>query len=283
MPCVAQTSTTSRSRKPYSAPTGKTAPSQRKRFPCLHPGCEWSFDRPSDLRRHQPKHLTEEERAAIMHTCPIPGCPFKALQRVNLKTHMNVHTGAKPFECPDRSCSFASADRSCLLRHCERRHNGNKPTSQPRTRTRRSSSASTRSQSESVSDSSPHTSPTHTSSPLPPWAWDHSVETALAHMSLSLSPSSEYTPTDTSYDYSTAQLFPGEGSFFDVGLGMLSQIELELELQRFAPSFALSSCSEDELYTPGQLESMLFAPEIEWETAQVQPQFTGEWDDVFIC
>ncbi|KAF7318156.1 C2H2-type domain-containing protein [Mycena chlorophos] len=125
MPRVPSTYNASIHAKPYgkrNTASGKLPPYPPREHCCAYPGCDWSFDRASDLDRHGDIHLTKAERDAKKLPCPYEGCTYRTLQRVNLKTHMNTHTGDKPFECPTPGCTYASSDRSCLYRHRQSHH-----------------------------------------------------------------------------------------------------------------------------------------------------------------
>ncbi|KAJ7150524.1 hypothetical protein C8R43DRAFT_1191804 [Mycena crocata] len=114
----APTSHASRSRKTTTA--GKAPPSPPLRHCCTK--CEWSFPRKSDLARHSSSaHMSPEQQLALMHSCPIDGCSYKALQKSNLITHFNAkHSGLKPHTCS--KCVYRAADPSCLNKHMRSIH-----------------------------------------------------------------------------------------------------------------------------------------------------------------
>ncbi|KAJ7058373.1 hypothetical protein C8F01DRAFT_1255523 [Mycena amicta] len=129
MPRAARKST-HRSTVPYAS---KKAPTKKQNLACEFPDCTWSFKRASDLTRHQTQHLTPEEREARMHKCDWENCTFQALQRTNLLTHLNTHTGAKPFQCD--YCPYRAADRSCVNKH-QRMHHPDEEAAAPKTKRR---------------------------------------------------------------------------------------------------------------------------------------------------
>ncbi|KAG6806811.1 hypothetical protein H0H92_009985, partial [Tricholoma furcatifolium] len=83
--------------------------------PCEHCGVLVRYK--SDIARHNKLHSKREET----FKCTYEGCSYESLQKSNLKTHMNQHTGEKPYLCPD--CNFCTSDPGCLTRHRKRLHN----------------------------------------------------------------------------------------------------------------------------------------------------------------
>ncbi|KAJ7065034.1 hypothetical protein C8F01DRAFT_786598 [Mycena amicta] len=303
MPRVPQTPTSSsaRARKPYQADKGKVPPFPPKKLACPHPECEWSFDRQNDLRRHGSLHLSEKELEAIKIPCTVAGCSFKTLQRVNLTTHMNTHTGAKPFSCSEPSCSYTAADRSCVYKHENLRHGREllqkKKTRKPRKPRASRSEPSSSSDSESSSSSSVEIdfvfesfsfspassctsiSPSSCSSPLPEpdtpttasWNWDPTFEVAMMKLSsgeLDCTP-----PVDARYDYLPKHLLPAEGTpHFPFQLNPMAPFGFpDVQLEYPMEPLLFDSVSL------GLAQQLAF--DGQWFPAN-PPQFAGEWSDV---
>ncbi|RDB30070.1 Zinc finger protein Pegasus [Hypsizygus marmoreus] len=72
----------------------------------------------ADVPRHIKLHA--EDKTDLFYHCPAEGCTYKALQKSNVNTHYNTHTGQKPHECP--ACPFATGDPGSLTRHRKKRH-----------------------------------------------------------------------------------------------------------------------------------------------------------------
>lgn len=58
------------------------------------------------------------------YPCPAEGCDYRTKHSWQVKNHMRIHTGEKPWAC-DR-CSYRSADNSALAKH-KRRHDNPAP------------------------------------------------------------------------------------------------------------------------------------------------------------
>ncbi|KAJ7478719.1 hypothetical protein B0H11DRAFT_1282154 [Mycena galericulata] len=118
MPRVATASTSKSLKSPI---TGKTPPCPPLRFRCTAQGCPWSYARGSDLKRHNQRHMSTEEKEKHMIPCPMEGCTHKALQKSNMDTHYTAkHTGFRPHICPN--CTYCAADPSCLHKHMRAKH-----------------------------------------------------------------------------------------------------------------------------------------------------------------
>ncbi|KAJ7277142.1 hypothetical protein C8J57DRAFT_1465841 [Mycena rebaudengoi] len=101
---------------------GKTPPFPPLRCQCAEAGCPWSYDRASDLKRHEKRHMSLAEKERLIFRCPVPGCAHKTLQKSNMATHYRTHTGEKPCICFDYAasgapCVFRCGDSGSLTRH----------------------------------------------------------------------------------------------------------------------------------------------------------------------
>ncbi|KAG7097285.1 hypothetical protein E1B28_004650 [Marasmius oreades] len=80
------------------------------------PVCGKSFSRKGDLTRHR-RGIHGGERPYVCRVC------YKAFSQASgLKTHKNVHTGAKPFACNVDGCAKAFGDPSSCARHRKEIH-----------------------------------------------------------------------------------------------------------------------------------------------------------------
>ncbi|XP_064204700.1 zinc finger protein 497-like [Anguilla rostrata] len=84
---------------------------------CMH--CAAAFARPALLLQHQRERHAAEPRGFL---CPECGRAFNS--HGNLRIHLNVHTGARPYSCADCGKSFS---QSGALRVHRRIHTGERP------------------------------------------------------------------------------------------------------------------------------------------------------------
>ncbi|KAM8870121.1 uncharacterized protein AB9W97_017111 [Spinachia spinachia] len=96
---------------------GRAATAILSPHPCMH--CSASFARPSQLLQHQ---RTEHAQKPLGFLCTECGRAFNS--HSNLRIHLNVHTGARPYTCSDCGKSFS---QSGALKIHRRIHTGERP------------------------------------------------------------------------------------------------------------------------------------------------------------
>lgn len=73
---------------------------------------------------HQPQALLQQLRhrttAVNKFRCPVCGGAFKG--RVDLERHTRVHTGEKPYACPQPGCGYRATQKAHLKSHCVGKH-----------------------------------------------------------------------------------------------------------------------------------------------------------------
>lgn len=96
---------------------GGVAPNMLPLHPCMH--CSASFSRPSQLLQHQRSEHAHKPPGFLCTEC---GRAFNS--HSNLRIHLNVHTGARPYSCSDCGKSFS---QSGALKIHRRIHTGERP------------------------------------------------------------------------------------------------------------------------------------------------------------
>lgn len=96
---------------------GRVAVNMLLLHPCMH--CSASFSRPSQLLQHQRSEHTHKPSGFLCTEC---GRAFNS--HSNLRIHLNVHTGARPYSCSDCGKSFS---QSGALKIHRRIHTGERP------------------------------------------------------------------------------------------------------------------------------------------------------------
>ncbi|KAF1387720.1 hypothetical protein PFLUV_G00082900 [Perca fluviatilis] len=97
--------------------SGRAAPTMLSLHPCMH--CSASFSRPSQLLQHQRSEHAHKPPGFLCTEC---GRAFNS--HSNLRIHLNVHTGARPYTCSDCGKSFS---QSGALKIHRRIHTGERP------------------------------------------------------------------------------------------------------------------------------------------------------------
>ncbi|XP_030013947.1 zinc finger protein 79 isoform X1 [Sphaeramia orbicularis] len=96
---------------------GRSAVTLLSLHPCMH--CSASFSRPSQLLQHQRSEHAHKQSGFLCTEC---GRAFNS--HSNLRIHLNVHTGARPYICSDCGKSFS---QSGALKIHRRIHTGERP------------------------------------------------------------------------------------------------------------------------------------------------------------
>ncbi|XP_047454714.1 zinc finger protein ZFP2 [Mugil cephalus] len=96
---------------------GRTSSTLLSLHPCMH--CSATFSRPSQLLQHQRSEHAHKPSGFLCTEC---GRAFNS--HSNLRIHLNVHTGARPYTCSDCGKSFS---QSGALKIHRRIHTGERP------------------------------------------------------------------------------------------------------------------------------------------------------------
>ena len=88
----------------------------RSKFPCPHTSCQKSYVNSSILKRHIQAFHNDEKR----FKCDT--CGKCLASRQNLKEHIYIHSGEKPYKCPYQGCSATFRQGTHLSAHKKIRH-----------------------------------------------------------------------------------------------------------------------------------------------------------------
>ncbi|KAF7867102.1 uncharacterized protein EAF02_009888 [Botrytis sinoallii] len=96
---------------------------QKGRLSCYYPGCNKTFPRKYELKRHIKNIHTQDFQAV----CPIYGCPrtTKPFKREDkFMEHFRKHDGSRSYRCLIETCQSAPFDIPGLIDHLTRMHYG---------------------------------------------------------------------------------------------------------------------------------------------------------------
>eukprot|EP00656_Telonema_subtile_P009845 TRINITY_DN1465_c0_g1_i4.p1 TRINITY_DN1465_c0_g1~~TRINITY_DN1465_c0_g1_i4.p1 ORF type:complete len:261 (-),score=38.74 TRINITY_DN1465_c0_g1_i4:382-1164(-) len=86
-------------------------------YECTHEGCDLSFAKANQLRRHECVHT-----GAMPYMCKVQGCTFGAMFPSKLKNHVRIVHEAQLFKCDEEECGLEFATGPELTQHRKASH-----------------------------------------------------------------------------------------------------------------------------------------------------------------
>eukprot|EP01083_Nonionella_stella_P031291 85668_1 len=102
---------------PSNKPQSKLLSKTHNRFKCAY--CNKTFKLRNNLKEHIRIHTGKRP-----FKCNHPGCDYAAARNFTLTRHIRTHTGEKPYKCNHPTCDYAAIQKHTLSRHIINIHSG---------------------------------------------------------------------------------------------------------------------------------------------------------------